>query len=239
MNRLTLLLVATLSASPLSLFAQNAPPVVTNQIADLTEYAGAPADSIDLATAFTDPDVTDAVRLSTVQGDIDMELYGQQTPITVANFLKYIDQGHYFTQGNSSIIHYAFPGFAIQGGEWIGTSNSQNGAFQPTQVIPFAAIQNEPGISNKRGTIGMAHVGSNANSATSQWYINLADNGGSPHNLDIRSNNVGPYTVFGRVSNSAMSVVDAIGQVPNYNFSSVHPSFSNLPLINYTAAIRN
>jgi cyclophilin family peptidyl-prolyl cis-trans isomerase len=235
MNRFTLLLAATLSASSLSLFAQNAPPVVTNQIADITEYAGAPAVSIDLANAFTDPDVSDAVRLSTVQGDIDIALYGQQKPVTVTNFLKYVDQGHYFFQGNSSFVHYASPGFAIQGGEWVGTSNNQNGAIQPTQVIPFSAIQNEPGISNKRGTIGMAQVGSDANSATSQWYINLADNGGAPHNLDIRSNNVGPYTVFGRVSSDTMSVVDAIGQVPNYNFSSVHPSFSNLPLLNYTA----
>lgn len=235
MNRFTLLLAATLSASPLSLFAQNAPPVVTNQIADLTEFAGAPAVSIDLATAFTDPDVSDAVRFSTVLGDIDMEMFGQQKPITVANFLKYVDQGHYFIQANFSIIHYSSPGFVIQGGEWIGTSNAQNGAFQPTQIVPFSPIQNEPGISNKRGTIAMFQAGSNADSATSQWYINLADNGGPPHNLDIRSNNFGPYTVFGRVSNDTMSVVDAIAQVPNYNFSAVHPSFSNLPLLNYTA----
>jgi len=230
MNRLKLLLAATLSASALPLFAQNSPPTVTHQIANVTEYAGAPAVSIDLASDFTDPDVSDAVRFSTVLGDIDIALFGQQTPITVTNFLKYVDQGHYFTQGQSSFVHYSFSGLAIQGGEWIGTSNASNGAVQPTQVVPFSAIQNEPGISNKRGTIGMAQVGSNANSATSQWYINLADNGGSPHNFDIRSNNVGPYTVFGRVSNDTMSVVDAIAQVPTYPVS----IFSNLPLLNYT-----
>jgi cyclophilin family peptidyl-prolyl cis-trans isomerase len=241
MNRLTLLLAATLSASPLPLFAQNAPPTVTHQIADITEYAGAPAVSIDLANDFTDPDASDAVRFSTVQGDVDIALFGQQTPITVANFLKYVDQGRYFLQGNSSFVHYASPGFAIQGGLWIGTSNNQNGAIQPTQVTPFSAIQNEPGISNTRGTIGMAQVGTNANSATSQWYINLADNGGAPHNLDIRNHtskgDFGPYTVFGRVTNDTMSVVDAIAQVPNYDFTSMNPSlssFSNLPLINYT-----
>src|SRR6476469_1621327 len=105
MNRLTLLLAAALSASPLSLFAQNVPPVVTNQIADVTEYAGAPALSIDVTTAFTDPDVSDAVRFGTAVGDIYMELFGQQKPITVANFLKYIDQGHYFLQSNSSFVH--------------------------------------------------------------------------------------------------------------------------------------
>jgi cyclophilin family peptidyl-prolyl cis-trans isomerase len=239
MNRLTLLLAATLCASPLSLFAQNSPPVVAHQIADVTEYAGAAAVSVDLANAFTDPDVSDAVRFSTVLGDIDIALFGQQTPITVTNFLKYVDQGHYFLQGNSSFVHRSIAGFIIQGGFWIGTSNNQNGAIQPTQVIPFSAIQNEPGISNKRGTIAMAQLGSDVNSATSQWFINLGDNGGPPNNLDTRTgsgnNAAGPYTVFGRVVNDTMSAVDAIAQVPRYNFSAVHPSFANFPLIHYTS----
>ena len=235
MNRLTLLLAATLSASPLSIFAQNAPPIVAHQIADLTEYAGAAAVSIDLANAFSDPDVSDAVRFSTVLGDIDIALFGQQKPITVTNFLKYVDQGNYFIKGQSSFVHRSIAGFIIQGGAWIGTSNSSNGAIQPTGVATFPPIQNEAGISNKRGTIAMAQVGTDANSATSQWFINLADNGGSPNNLDIRSNNAGPYAVFGRIVNNTMSAVDAIAQVPAYDFSGVHPSFKNFPLINYTA----
>ena len=139
MNRLKLLLAATLGASPLSLFAQNVPPAVTHQIADVTEYAGAAALSIDVANAFTDPDVNDAVRFSTVLGDIDIALFGQQTPITVTNFLKYVDQGRYFVPGASSFVHRSIPGFIIQGGFWLGTSNNQNGAIQPTQVIPFSA----------------------------------------------------------------------------------------------------
>jgi cyclophilin family peptidyl-prolyl cis-trans isomerase len=242
MNRLTLLLAATLSASPLPLFAQNSPPVVTHQIADVTEFAGAAAVSVDLANAFTDPDVSDAVRFSTVLGDIDIALFGQQTPITVANFLKYVDQGRYFTQARFSFVHRSIAGFIIQGGGWIGTTNPQNGALQPTQVVPFSAIQNEPGISNKRGTIAMAQNGSDANSATSEWFINLADNGGSPNNLDIRftppnGSPAGPYTVFGRVANNTISVVDAIAAVPTYNF--YNPSvpstaaFKNLPLQNW------
>jgi cyclophilin family peptidyl-prolyl cis-trans isomerase len=239
MNRLTLLLAATLSASPLPLFAQNSPPVVTHQIADVTEYSGAAAVSIDLANAFTDPDVSDAVRFSTVLGDIDIALFGQQKPITVANFLKYVDQGRYFTQARSSFVHRANAGFIIQGGAWIGTTNPQNGALQPTGIATFPPIQNEPGISNKRGTIAMAQVGSDANSATSQWFINLADNGGSPNNLDIRTGSgtsaAGPYTVFGRVVNNTMSAVDAIAHVPIYDFSGVHPSFKYFPLLNYTA----
>jgi len=239
MNRLTLLLAVSLSASLFSVSAQNVPPVVTSQIADFTEYAGAPPSSIDLASAFSDPDVTDAVEFFTDLGNIDVALFGQQKPITVANFLKYVDQKKYFifdanANGTaSSFIHRVVPGFVIQGGGWLGTINKQNQAIQPTQVATFPPIANEPGISNKRGTIAMAQLGSDANSATSEWFINLADNGGAPNNLDIRNNNAGPYTVFGRVVNNTMGVVDAISHVPHYNFGGVHPAFASLPLRNY------
>jgi cyclophilin family peptidyl-prolyl cis-trans isomerase len=225
----------------LSLFAQNVPPVVTNQIGDVTEYAGAPPISIDVSTAFNDPDVSGGVRFGTVLGNIDIALFGQQKPITVANFLAYIDQGHYFSGANSSFVNSS-PGYIIGGGQWIGTSNPNTGTIQPTAVSTLPPIQNEPGISNKRGTIAMNQNGSNADSATSQWFINLSDNGGAPYNLDIRNGSgnsaVGPYTVFGRVANNTMSTVDAIAQVPIYNFSSqggvIIPSFRYLPLQNYT-----
>jgi cyclophilin family peptidyl-prolyl cis-trans isomerase len=238
MNRLTLLLAAALSASALPLFAQNVPPVVTNQIGDITEYAGAPPISIDVSSAFNDPDVTDAVRFGTNFGDIDIALFGQQKPITVANFLRYIDEGRYFSGANSSFINSS-PGYIIGGGEWIGTSNPNTGTIQPSAVQTLPPIQNEPGISNKRGTIAMNQNGSDANSATSQWFINLADNGGPPNNLDIRnSNNAGPYTVFGRIANNTMTTVDAIAKVPIYDFSrqpgAFIPSFKYLPLQNYT-----
>src|SRR3954462_7785095 len=187
MNRFPLLLTVLFAA-----FACSA----TAQIADFTEYAGAPARSIDLATAFAaDPDVTDLVRMTTVNGNIDLALFGQQKPITVTNFLKYVDQGRYFlfdataNQTASSFVHRSVAGFVIQGGGYIGTVNpsptpgSANNNALPTQVLPFSAIQNEPGLSNTRGTISMAQAGSDANSATSQWFINLANNGGPPNNL--------------------------------------------------------
>ena len=194
MNRNYLSISAALLAFALTATAQNTPPVVTNQIADFTEYAGAPARSIDLAPAFADSDVSAAVRLTTVLGAIDVALFGQQKPITVANFLKYVDQGNYFkidpTNGQlaSSFIHRSEPGFVIQGGGFLGTVDPAHPANAlPVQVAPFASIQNEPGLSNKRGTIAMAQNGSDPNSAASQWFINLADNGGPPKNLDIRN----------------------------------------------------
>lgn len=245
MNRTRLLLICALGAFTFSAAAQNQPPVVASQIANFTEYAGAPALSIDLAPAFSDPDVSNAVRLTTVLGNIDIALFGQQKPITVANFLNYLNQGRYFVldsatgQLASSFIHRSVPGFVIQGGGFLGTvdpadPNKQNAKV--TQVLPFAAIQNEPGISNKRGTIAMAQVAGDPNSATSQWFINLADNGGPPNNLDIQtgsgSTSSGPYTVFGKAVNNTMTVVDAIAALPRVNAG---VPFDNLPLRNYTS----
>src|SRR4030081_475578 len=127
MNRTRLLLACALGAVPLSASAQNVPPVVASQIADFTESAGARPRSIDLVPAFSDPDVSNAVRLTTVLGNIDIALFGQQKPITVANFLKYVDQGRYFLpdptthQTASSLIHRSVPAFVIQGGGFVGT----------------------------------------------------------------------------------------------------------------------
>jgi cyclophilin family peptidyl-prolyl cis-trans isomerase len=244
MKRTCLALVG-LFAGILTATAQNTPPVVTNQIADFTEYLTTQR-SVNLTTAFADSDVSVAVRMSTVLGDVDIALFGQQKPITVANFLNYLDSGRYFIDDStahqvaSSFVHRSIPGFVIQGGGFLGTVNGANTAIQPTEVLAFPPIQNEPGISNKRGTIAMAQSGTDANSATSQWFINLADNGGPPNNLDIRNNNAGPYTVFGRVAGNGMTVVDAIAAVPRYNFSSVNPNFSNLPLRNWngTSAVK-
>ena len=232
------MLACALAAFAFSASAQNTPPVVVAQILDFTEYAGAPARSIDLAPDFSDPDVSNAVRMTTVLGNIDIALFGQQKPITVTNFLKYVDQGRYFVfdaaanQQASSFIHRSAPGFVIQGGGYIGTvdpadSNKQN--VKPTQVLSFGAIQNEPGISNKRGTIAMARLAGDPNSATSEWFINLADNGGSPNNLDTQN---GGFTVFGRVVNNTMTVADAIAALPRFNAGA---PFDSLPLRNYTS----
>jgi cyclophilin family peptidyl-prolyl cis-trans isomerase len=209
---------------------------VTNQIADFTEYAGAAQRLIDLTTAFADPDASTAVRLTTVLGAIDVALFGQQKPITVANFLNYLDQGRYFridpTNGQlaSTFIHRSIPGFIIQGGGYLGTVDPAHPAnAQATQVLPFPAIQNEPGISNTRGTIAMAKISGQPNSATCEWFINLADNGGPPNNLDTQN---GGFTVFGRVVNGGMTVADAIAAVPRINAGS---PFDTLPLRNYTS----
>lgn len=235
MKRTLFSIPAALLAFALTAPAQNTPPIVTNPIADFTEYTGA-VRPIDLATAFADSDVSAAIRLTTVLGDIDLALFGQQKPITVANFLNYVNQGRYFkvdpTNGQlaSSFIHRSVPGFIIQGGGYLGTVDPSHPAnAQPTAVLVFPSIQNEPGISNRRGTISMAKIGGQPNSATCEWFINLADNGGPPNNLDTVN---GGFTVFGRVVNNGMTVADAIAAVPRYNFGN---PFAELPLRNYTS----
>ncbi|MEN3370839.1 MAG: hypothetical protein V7609_2982 [Verrucomicrobiota bacterium] len=238
MNRIHLLLAAAVGLVTITANAQNTPPVVTNPIADFTQYPTTQR-SIDLTTVFADSDVNAAVRMTTVLGAFDVALFGQQKPITVANFLNYVDQGRYFkidpTNGQlaSSFVHRSVPGFVIQGGGYIGTvdPNNPNNA-QPISVIPFATIQNEAGISNKRGTIAMAQFGSDTSSATSEWFINLANNTA----LDVRNNNAGPYAVFGRVAGNGMAVADAIASAPRFNFG---PPFDTLPLRGYTTADYN
>jgi len=158
---------------------QNVGPVVTTPIAAFTEFAGAPARSIDLTSAFSDPDASTAVQLSVLlpssTGVFNIALDGQHKPITVANFLNYVNSGRYFMTDPtthtlaSSFVHRSEPGFVVQGGGFIGTVDPAHPYnARPSAVTTFPPIQNEPGISNKLGTIAMAKVDGQPNSATSQ-----------------------------------------------------------------------
>lgn len=156
-----------------------------------------------------------AVRFHTSLGDIDVNLTPDVTPKTVANFLNYMNRGSY----NNSIVHRSVPGFIIQGGGY----QLQN--HVPVAIPQDPAVPNEYKASNTRGTISMAKLGTDPNSATDQWFFNLADNS---KNLD---NQNGGFTVFGRVANAAgLAVMDKIAGVPVYNAGS---PFDQLPLVNY------
>lgn len=155
------------------------------------------------------------VRFSSNVGEIDMELFDTQKPLTVDNFLFYVNAGRY----NQSFIHRSVPGFVIQGGGFglNGTSLSE--------VKTNPAVPNEPGISNLRGTVAMAKLGDNPNSATSGWFINLEDNAA---NLD---NQNGGFTVFGRVLGNGMAVADRIAAFPTYDArAELGGDFGKLPL---------
>ena len=231
MNRAIVFLLALSAAAPLAI-AANAPPVIKTHIANQTLFAGVTA-KIDLTNAFNDPDMN-AVRFSTVQGNFDVQLFTAQKPITVANFLRYVDQGRYFKidptthHRASSFVHRMIPNFVVQGGGYIGTVGTSDPTIAiPTRLATFPPIQNEPGISNKRGTIAMAKLDGDPNSATSEWFVNLRDNGGPPNNLDTTN---GGFTVFGKVLGTGMTTVDKIATDQRLNEGA---PFDSLPVINY------
>ncbi|MGZ4985631.1 MAG: peptidylprolyl isomerase [Chthoniobacterales bacterium] len=232
-----LLIAAAFSAQAL-IVKPNVAPVVTNTIGNYDQLLETTR-VIDLTGFFKDPDASAAVQLITPLGTMNLTLDGETAPITVANLLNYLNSGRYFKAdpNNGGQIASLFfhrsallngAPFVLQTGGWLGTIQSGGvGAIQPTQVLAYPAIMNEPVISNKRGTIAMAKTATDANSATSEFFINLADNGGGNANLDTT---VGGFTVFGRVAGNGMTVADAIKALPTYNFG---VPFNELPLRNY------
>jgi cyclophilin family peptidyl-prolyl cis-trans isomerase len=169
-----------------------------------------------LLLASMSPVEATTVRLQTNVGAIDIALYDAAAPRTVANFLAYVNGGKYV----NSFVHRSVPGFVIQGGGFAWN----DAATGPVAITTFAPIANEFNVarSNKRGTIAMAKIGGDPNSATSQWFINLADNS-STLNVDN-----GGYTVFGEVTVGSMAVVDAIARLPLVNAGGV---YSELPVV--------
>lgn len=156
---------------------------------------------------------------NSVSGQFCIELFETQAPITTSNFMRYINSGAY-TQG---IFHRSVPGFVVQAGGYkiASTSNNQPSIFS---VNTFPPINNEFGLSNKRGTVAMAKIADDADSATSQWFVNLSDNSS---NLD-RTN--GGYTVFGQIVFDGMNVIDTIASLP---VVAVNQIFNEIPLVNY------
>ena len=139
------------------------------------------------------------VVISTSMGDIKLELYQDKAPLTVQNFLDYAKAGYY----DGTILHRVIPGFMIQGG---GLTPDMQDKRQGQR----AAIKNESsnGLKNDTGTVAMART-SAPDSATSQFFINVKDNGFL--NKDSAPDKVG-YAVFGKVVDG-MDVVRKIEQV--------------------------
>lgn len=139
-------------------------------------------------------------------GQFCMELFERQAPGTVANFIRYIDSGAYA----QSIFHRSVPGFVIQGGGFKVT-NSDTGVTA-SKVSTFDPIVNEFGFSNTRGTVAMAKVGGDPDSATSQWFVNLKNNS------VILDNQNGGFTVFAKILFNGMNIFDAIANLEISNF---------------------
>ena len=141
------------------------------------------------------------VRVSTSIGDYSIELLDEAAPITVQNFLNYVNRDAF----NGTYLHRVVDDFVVQGGAY-----RFQPFFGPVDVPTDPPIVNEFGASNLRGTVAMAKIDGDPNSATNQWFVNLADN------VSLDTNN-GGFTVFGNVLGNGMAVLDAIDEFPVIN----------------------
>ncbi len=139
------------------------------------------------------------ITIKTNHGDIDVELFEENAPISCKNFRQYITDGHF----SDTVFHRVIPNFMIQGGGMDKSLSSKN----TRDPIKSEA---DNGEKNVRGTLAMARTGV-VDSATAQFFINLKDNDFLNH-----SNRDFGYAVFGKVSNG-MDIVDTIGAVPTGN----------------------
>ena len=159
------------------------------------------------------------VRLHTTQGPIDLALLGSEAPLTVANFLAYVHGGDY----TNVFFHRSIRSFVIQSG---GYRWPEGGACCP-EVTSRGRVLNEfsPARPNVRGTVAMAKLPGDPNSATSQWFINMSDNSA---NLDTQN---GGFTVFARVTAPGMAVADRISALTILTTT----VFPELPVANWVS----
>ena len=138
------------------------------------------------------------VTLETSKGTLELELDADKAPLSVANFMNYAKKGHY----DGTIFHRVIPGFMVQGGGFTADMQ-QKPTDKPIQC------ESKNGLKNTKGTLAMART-SDPHSATSQFFINVKDNGF----LDFPGQDGWGYCVFGKVT-KGIEVVDAIVAVPS------------------------
>lgn len=150
-------------------------------------------------------------------GAIDVQMLERGAPLSVQNFLGYVTNNTF----DGTVIHRSEPGpppFVIQGGGFRTNGTDISPPGTPTVPNEFS-----PTRSNVRGTLAYAKLGSDPNSATTEWFINLSDNSG---NLD---NQNGGFTVFGRVV-AGMHVADAIASFARVNASPINGAWTSFPV---------
>ena len=135
------------------------------------------------------------IRFETTHGGFTVELFDRDAPETVVNFMQYVDDGFF----DGTIFHRFVPGFVIQGG-------GLTADFEQKKTRDPVKNEAANGLLNERGTLSMARTNA-PHSATSQFFVNLADN----EFLDYRPGNHG-YAVFGRIKDG-MEVIDKIAAV--------------------------
>lgn len=167
------------------------------------------------------------VQFRTIWGDIDVELYDEDKPVTVRNFLRYVQSGRY----TNMFFHrcptnsFGVTDFVVQGGGW--AINPTNGSINP--VPKFAAIPNEFGVgrrfTNTYGTLAMAKVSGDTNSASSEWFFNLNNNSFLDNGPD------GYFTVFGHMVRGTNVLNQYLGRSINFGLQNLGGAFETLPVI--------
>lgn len=161
--------------------------------------------------------LTDVVCMESGIGEFCMELFSDTAPLTVANFLSYVRSGRF----DGTFFHRAIPGFVAQTGGYI-----LDPASGPVEIRKDGNVINEFSRSNLPGTVAMAKLGDDPNSANSEWFINLNDNS---ENLD---NQNGGFTVFGQIIPSDIPVVELVVRQPIVNLvNDFGGAFSEVPLL--------
>ena len=143
------------------------------------------------------------VTLHTNKGDIRLELYPQEAPVSVANFLQYANDGFY----DGTVFHRVISHFMIQGGGMTMVEDEDGMRQVPKPTREPIVNEADNGLKNERGTVAMART-NDVNSATSQFFINVELNGSLDYTGKENSRSWG-YAVFGRVVDG-MDVVDDI-----------------------------
>lgn len=166
------------------------------------------------------------VQFRTVWGDIEVELYDADKPITVRNFLRYVQSGRYTNMFFHRCPTNRFSGltdFVVQGGGWAVSNATVN------PVPRYAPIPNEFGVgrrfSNTYGTLAMAKISGNTNSASSEWFFNLGDNSFLDAGPD------GYFTVFGRMVRGTNVLNRYLGRSINNGLQNLGGPFGTLPVI--------
>jgi peptidyl-prolyl cis-trans isomerase A (cyclophilin A) len=157
------------------------------------------------------------VLMETSMGNVKMELFAKEAPLSVKNFLEYAKSGYY----NGTIFHRVIPGFMAQGGGLTAELQPKPGGFPP--------IKNEAGngLKNERGTLAMARTGM-VDSATAQFFINVVNNDFLNHK-DETSRGYG-YAVFGKVL-EGMDVVDKMVAAPQTRKNAVFQNVPTTPIV--------
>jgi MYXO-CTERM domain-containing protein len=171
--------------------------------------------AIGMLAVQTAPAQATVVRFTTSLGNIDVRLYDGATPLHAANFLSYSTSNRY----DGTFIHRAPQDFVVQGGGFTLTPPNTVNA-----VVADAPVQNEPGISNLRGTLALAKTDAGPSSGTNQWFFNIGDNSA---NLNFQN---GGFTVFGRIVGNGLTVIDAINALPTQDLDGSGQTFNEVPV---------